>query len=64
MKIDEQVINENALTLIEDIANLTWEMDSKDDMMLNLGIIQGICELARSLKDTLNTKDGDIKNEE
>lgn len=62
MRIDEQTINENALTLIEDIANLTWEMESKDDMMLNLGIISGICELARSLKETLNKNGGEIND--
>lgn len=62
MMIDEQVINDNALTLIEDIANLTWEMESKDDMILNLGTISGICELARSLKETLNKNGGEIND--
>ena len=60
MKIDENIINEKAMELIDEIANYDFVYntdDLKEFAVQSIGVVQGILDMAEALK-------GELKNEQ
>ena len=60
MKITEDTINHNAVRIIDDLTSCCYDMISEDNpneerdyLLMTLGEIQGVCDLARALKEVL-----------
>lgn len=60
MKITEDAINHNAVRIIDDLTSSCYDMisenkpnEERDYLLMTLGEIQGVCDLARALKEVL-----------
>ena len=59
MKIDENIINENAMALIDELVSYDFIYDTddrKEFAVLSMGIVRGILDMAGALK-------GELKND-
>ena len=60
MKITEDSINYNAVQIIDDLTSSCYDMiaenkqnEERDFLLMTMGEIQGVCDLARALKEVL-----------
>ena len=55
MKIDEECINHNIVRLADEISSHAYEYENEQECRMALASIAGICDLARALKEVLDS---------
>ncbi len=64
MKIDENIINEKAMELIDELVSYDFIYDTddlKEFAVLSMGIVRGILDMAGELKGELKNEQKDIR---